>query len=514
MRAQLNLAHGVRQFAALTPTAPAVRDGSTTVTYAGLHERSNRLASVLLDAGLKPGDRVGILLRNSIEFFDVAAALAKAGLVQVPLNPKLTTPEITYILGHAGARGLVLEDELSENAAEAVETLGLDPVLSVGGKALGRDYHQTLETGRNVDPQVEIDEHAPFTIAYTSGTTGHPKGVAISHRSRSLGGYLASLEYRMGPGRNTVSVAPMSHGGGFLYSWFAILVGGSCSILRSFDAERLLRIFSEHHTHTLFLVPTHAALLREQGEDVIHRHDVGVLDTIFFSAAPLSQPLKLWTIETFDGVQVHENYGSTETGIVTTLRPQDIVRKPKSIGQAFYTTDLRIVGEDGQEVVAGGIGELFSRSPMNMNGYHDDPHATAACSTPDGFVSAGDVVEADEEGFLYLLDRRKDVIISGGLNVYCREVEQALDEHPDVLAVAVIGTESDVWGEQVTAVVVPQPGRALAAAALQDHVRDRLATYKHPRAYEFVTELPYNAAGKVRKGELRERFAKATAEPA
>jgi acyl-CoA synthetase (AMP-forming)/AMP-acid ligase II len=507
MTTQLNIAHGLRQFAVLSPGAAAVRDGSVTVTYAELHDRSNRLAQALLAGGVEVGDRVGVLLYNSVAFFETAGALAKAGLVSVALNHKLTAAEITYILGHSGATALILDEALSESAAEAVESLGLKVVLSVGGSSLGRDYDVALSEARAVDPLVMVDEQDPFTIAYTSGTTGKPKGVVISHRSRTLSALLTALEYGMGPGRNTVSVAPMSHGAGFLYAWFAIVTGGSCSVLRQFDAERMLRIIDAHRTNTVFFVPTHAALLRDRTADVIDGYDLSSLDTIFFGAAPLAASIREWTQARFPGVRLHENYGSTESSVATNLRPPDLPRKPGSIGQPFYLTDAVLLDKDRRPVADGERGELFTRSPMNMNGYFDDPAATAACTTDDGYVSGGDIARMDEEGFLFLLDRKKDVIISGGLNVYSREVEQALDRHPGIAGVTVIGTPSEVWGEQVTAFVVTHSGAALDPAELERFCEDSLAAYKRPRAYQFVGELPYNAAGKVRKDELRRLFA-------
>jgi long-chain acyl-CoA synthetase len=504
--APLSIAGGVREFAVASPTATAVVDGDRTLSYRALDDRSSRLAQVLLGAGLAPGDRVAVLLGNRLEYPEVAAALAKAGMPMVPLNPRLTAPEVDFILGHSESRALVLDDALAGVAADGVASHGVGTVLSIGGTSLGPAYSDALERAdRSDDPRVPVDEWEPFCVAYTSGTTGRPKGVQISHRSRALTFYAAALEWGLGPGRRTVAVAPMYHGAGFAFGYTAVHVGGTVSMLRSFDPEALLAMIARDRVQSVFLVPTHAAMLRALGHDALRRLDLSTLDTLYFNAAALPWPLKQWVLESFPGVGVHELYGSTEAGVVTDLRPVDAWRKPGSVGHAWFLTEVRLVSPSGEPVPPGTPGELYSRSPYLMNGYLHDPVATAACTTEDGFLSSGDLAVADEEGYLSIVDRVKDVIITGGTNVYPREVEDALLAHAAVADAAVVGRPDDTWGERVTAFVVLRPGADGAdRPALEQHLRSRLAGFKVPREWHVVDALPRNAAGKVLRRALRD----------
>ncbi len=478
----LNIASGVREWGRAEAKRVAVVDGTRTLCYGELDERSSRVAQALLGRGLRPGDRVGVLLGNRMEYLEIAAGLAKAGLVMVPLNPRLTQPEIDFILDHSQARAWI-----ADGPYEA--TLRLDDT-----------YEPALAAATAIDPRIPVDERDPFCVAYTSGTTGDPKGVQISHRSRVLTFYASALEWGLGPGRRTVAVAPMYHGAGFAFGYTAVFCGATVSMLRSFDAPALLEMVARDHVQSMFLVPTHAQLLRKVMDG---SHDLSSLDTLFFNAAALPVPLKEWVLDAFPGVGVHELYGSTEAGVVTNLRPADARRKAGTVGHPWFATEIKVLGDDGLPVPPGTPGELFSRSPYLMNGYLRNAEATAACTTSDGFLTSGDIVVVDDEGFISIVDRKKDVIITGGVNVYPRDVEEVLVAHPDVVEAAVVGTPDEQWGESVTAFVVCRG--EVSAATLEAHVRTRLAGYKAPKVYRFVESLPRNAAGKVLKRHLREQ---------
>ena len=504
--AELNIANGIREFGIATPRAVAVVDGDRSLTYAALDERSNRLATALLGMGLKQGDRVAIVLGNRLEYPEIAAGLAKAGLVSVPINPRLVANEISYILSHSGAQAVILDDALARAVAPGVEACRIATVLSLGGTSIGPGYESALERASPVDPRVTVDETEPFTICYTAGTTGKPKGVVISHRSRSLTFYCTALEWGLGPGRRTIAVAPMYHGAGFAFAYAAVHTGGSVSMLRSFDPEALLRQIVAFRPHAVFLVPTHLQILRGLGEAAIRSHDTSSLEVIYVNAAPMPQELKVWTIGTFPSAGLHELYGSTEASIVTNLRPADQLRKQRCVGPPWFLTEIRVVDASGAPVGVGQPGELYSRSPFVFRGYLDDPEATAAATTADGFVSAGDVAVVDDENYVYIVDRVRDMIITGGVNVYPREVEETLLGHASVADVAVLGRPDETWGERVTAVVVAR-GAAPAADDLIAFCRDRIAGFKIPKEIVFVDALPRSAAGKVLKRELRERLA-------
>lgn len=498
--APMNIANGVREFANATPGAPAVIDGDRALTYAALDERASRVANALLERGLKPGDRVAVVLGNRLEYPEISAGMAKAGMPMVPVNPRLTAPEMSYIVEHSDARALITDDSV-EAAASCSD--GRE-VLSIGGTSIGPAYEDALTAASANDPMVEVAETDPFCIAYTSGTTGKPKGVMISHRSRVLTFYATALEWGLGPARRTIAVAPMYHGAGFAFAYAALHTGGTVSMLRAFDPQALLAMIARDRPHSIFLVPAHAQILRGLGEDALARADTKGLETLYFNAAPFPQALKEWTLDALPHVGLHELYGSTEAGIISNLRPPDMRRKIACVGPPWFMTEARIVDADGNPLGRGETGELYSRSPYLMNGYLDDPDATAACTTDDGFLTCGDVVHVDEEGFFYVVDRVKDLIITGGVNVYPREVEEVLATHPGVADCAVVAGPSEQWGEEVVAFIVARPGApAPDDATLAAHCRTALAGFKVPKRYVGVDALPRNAAGKVLKRDLR-----------
>ncbi|MCA1834108.1 MAG: class I adenylate-forming enzyme family protein [Actinomycetota bacterium] len=505
--APMNIANGIREFAVATPNATAVIDGDRALTYAALDERASRLANVLLDANLQPGATVAVMLGNRLEFPEIAAGLAKAGLPMVPVNPRSTIAEATYVLEHSAAVALIADDTLVAIAGEAAQTAGVKTALAIGGATLGPSYETALASAATSDPYVVVDETDPFCIAYTSGTTGKPKGVVISHRSRCLTFYGTALEWGLGPGRRTIAVAPMYHGAGFAFAYAALHTGGTVSMLRAFDPQQLLALIASDRPHSVFLVPAHAQMMRRLGDTAITGADTSSLETLYFNAAAMPQELKLWVMDTLPHVGLHEVYGSTEAGIISNLRPGDQRRKVACVGPPWFMTEVRIVDGDGNVLGRDATGELYSRSPYLMNGYLNDDDATKACTTEDGFLTCGDVAHVDEDGYLYVVDRVKDMIISGGVNIYPREVEEVIAHHTSVADVAVVGAPSDLWGEEVVAFIVTPPGIAVDDAALDAHCRTVLSGFKVPKRYVFVDALPRSPAGKILKRELREGLA-------
>lgn len=502
----LNMASGVRRFGRSSPGAVAVRDQDRELTFAALHERSSRLASALLARGLQPGEPVAMLSANSIEYFEVATALAKAGLPLVPLNPRNSVHDNEYILAHSRARALILSSSLASQVDGLLDRV--DHVISFGAEsgAVGVDYESVLNQGGARDPEIEVDETAPFAITYTSGTTGRPKGVLLTHRGRVLTAYGAGLEYGLGPGRRTIAVAPMYLGAGFSFAYAGPQLGGCTTVLPSWDAHDFLRLLARDRIQSAFLVPTHAQLIRRVTDEPSRDFALSSLETLYFNAAALPVALKEWVIEAFPGVEIHELYGSTEASIVTSLRPEDALRKVGSVGHPWFMTEVKLVDPDGNRVPPGEPGELFSRSPLSMGGYLDDEDATRAAVASDGFVTVGDIAVADEHGYISIVDRKKDMIVVGGVNVYPREVEEVLVRHADVEECAVIGGVDEIYGERVVAFVVPRFGRSIDASILEQHTRSEIASFKVPREWHVVSGLPRNAAGKVLKTRIREDY--------
>jgi long-chain acyl-CoA synthetase len=329
----------------------------------------------------------------------------------------------------------------------------------------------------------------------------------LSHRSRAVTFFGMAAEYGCyAPEDRFLAVAPLCHGAGFAFAAAALFFGGRCDLLAGFEPERLLERLSADAISGVFLVPTHFHAIFGLGEAALSRHRAPALKAIISNASALPQSTKEKVVALWGEGLLHETYGSTEAGIVTNLRPSDQLRKQQSVGQPFVGTEVRLLDDDGNPVAPGEVGELFSRSPTLFSGYLGKPEETAA-AVREGWFSAGDLARADEEGYYSIVDRKKDMIISGGLNIYPREVEEVLVAHPAVREVAVVGVPDPRWGESVVALVTPADGRPLIAGELEGFCRERLAGYKLPRRWEAVDRLPRNAVGKILKTELRARLA-------
>jgi acyl-CoA synthetase (AMP-forming)/AMP-acid ligase II len=500
--AQFNMANGVREFAHSMPNQIAVIDGPRKLTYRDLGDRACRVAQALLASGISPGDRVAVLLGNRMEFFEIAAGIAMGGMTIVPINTRSINADIEYIVDQSACAALIVDEKylaLTEGIRASVKV-----VWTIDGSTAGWDYESILSASRAEDPMIEIDENDTFMIMFTSGTTGKPKGVLLSHRGRALTCISTALDYGIGPGRRTMAVAPMYHGAGFTFAYAAVFCGATVSVLRHWDPAEFLAMARRDRIQTVFMIPTHAQTLRALKKGP-QQYDLSHLETIYFNAAALPKVLKEWVIATFPQVGVFELYGSTEASVVTVLRPQDALRKIGSVGHAWFMTEIRVVGDDGNLVKPGEPGELFARSPYLMTGYLDDLESTEDCTTSDGFVTAGDIVTLDDEGYIYIVDRKKDMIVTGGVNVFPREIEEIVAAFPGVHEVAVVGLPDEKWGECIVAVVVPRAGIELDFASLQEFVEPKLARYKQPRRWEISESLPRNAGGKVVKREVISR---------
>jgi len=502
---QLNMANGIREFGRAAPNRIAVVDGDRELTFAGLDDRSSRLAAGLLQRGLKPGDPVALLSGNRMEYFEIATGLAKAGLPLVPLNSRNTSTDNEYVIGHSGARVLILDSALAANTESFIDSL--DHVFSFDG-TVRENYEDFVASSDARDPHVAVAEDDAFCITYTSGTTGRPKGVILTHRGRVLTNYAAAIDYGLGPSRSTVAVAPLYHGAGFAFAFAGPQLGGTVSVLRAWDPEKFLTMLQDSRSNTVFLVPTHAHQIRRIVEDPTAKYDLSALQTLYFNAAALPVALKEWVHEAFPRVGIHELYGSTECSVVTDLRPEDSMRKAGSVGHPWFMNEVKLLDSGGQEVGSGVPGELFARSPILMKGYLHDEEATREATTEDGFVTVGDVAVRDEEGFISIVDRKQDMIIAGGINIFPREIEEVVAKYADIDEVAVIGVPDEAYGERVAAFVVGRKGAGLDTPSLEAYVRASVASYKVPREWHFVDELPRNPGGKVLKRVIRADYIK------
>ena len=501
---KLLLSRGLRVSAARTPGKTALICGAERRSYAQLRERVDRIASNLVALGFGKGDRAIVLAPNCIDYPELVCGVSDAGGIVATLSPRSTAREVAAAARDCRARVLFVHPA-SAGAVDRAQLPTIEHVI-----VLGEEYEAWLgaaDPARSpaVTGAVVPIETDPFTLVYTSGTTGQPKGILISHRSRVLTFHAMAMEYCCyGPEDVQLGIAPMAHGAGFAFIMCSVYFGGTVEILPKFDAELVVRKLATEAFTGVFMVPTHYSSIfaLESAFLARHRGGAGALRTIMSNAAALPQALKEKIVDYWGAGLLHETYGSTEAGIVTNLRPRFQLEKPRCVGPPFALNEVRLLDDAGREVGEGEVGELYSRSPYLFNGYLDRPGETAAVMR-DGWVSAGDLAHRDRDGHYYIVDRRKDMVVTGGLNVYPREIEEVLLAHPAVREAAVVGIPDEHWGERLRAYIVPRHERPVDAAELESHCRERLAGYKVPKEYRDIAELPRNAGGKVLKKELR-----------
>lgn len=468
-------------------------------TYGELSARVALIAGAAQASGLRKGDRVALLAPNCLEYPELMCGLSDAGLVVATLSSRLTAREVAEACEDCGARLLIAHPKLAD-IASSVCVASLEKKL-----LLGPEFESWLAAARPLGPLPGLDECDAFTLVYSSGTTGKPKGIVISHRSRTLTFHAMAMEYGCyGPDDFQLGIAPMAHGAGFAFIMASLYFGGTVDVLPTFEPELVLRKLAGQPFTGVFMVPAHYHAIFALEKPVLDRWQgkASALRTIMSNASALPQATKEKIVAYWGEHKLHETYGSTEAGVVTNLRPADQLIRERSVGRPFALNEIRLLDEDGEEVSTGEVGELYSRSPYLFNGYFGRPEETASCMR-DGWISAGDLARRDEDGYFYIVDRKKDMVISGGLNIYPREIEEQLVHHPEVLEAAVIGTPDEHWGESLVAFVVRRQGSNPSPAELERHCRDQLAGYKVPRRYEFVGSLPRNAGGKVLKNQLR-----------
>ncbi len=512
----LNVGQIVAAHARLSPEKIGARDARRTLTFAQWNERSNSLANALLGLGLKKGDRVALLAYNCVEWLELYVALAKAGLVAVPVNFRLTPPEIEYIVANCEARAMVVQDALLESIEPVRPNLGQigkDAWIHFGGARTPRGwrgYEALVRAGSARAPAVDVVPLDTWALMYTSGTTGRPKGAIRNHQGSALISLVTALDMGLTRDDTALLVMPMCHANSLYFSFTFTYLGATCVIddRRSFDPEALLASMAAQQVTFTSLVPTHYIMMLGLPEAVKARHDVSSMRKLMISSAPARRDTKLAILEHFRNSQLYELYGSTEAGWVTLLRPEEQLRKLGSVGREWTGSGpVRLLDSEGRDVPDGEVGELYSRTPYTFDGYWRNPEKTAEALRPDGYCSVGDLALRDAEGFIHLVDRKSNMIISGGENVYPSEVEEVVGRCPGVKDVAVIGIPHDKWGEAVHAVIVAHADAALTEDAVLDFCRDRIAGYKRPRSVSFIaeSEMPRTATGKILHRRLRER---------
>lgn len=501
-----SLADLLRRSARRHPHRLAVSDGASSRTYAQLDEDASRIANALLERGVGPGDRVAVLSRNSVAYVQTIFAVARAGAVLVPINFMLRGEEVGYVVGHSSAVALIAQDELLPVAEEAIKATDRLRTRIVYGEAAGdwEPFSALLDHRDSREPAVPIAPDGPAQILYTSGTESRPKGAVLSHAA--LIAQYGSCVIDGGMDRDDVELhsMPLFHCAQqhcFLVP--DIQLGASSVILPGPDPAAVLAAVESHRVTKFFAPPTvWIALLRHPDFD---RRDLSSLRKGYYGAAIMPVEVLREIGERLPGVRLWNFYGQTEMApVAVMLQPGDQIRKAGSAGQAALNVETRVVDAEGRDVPAGEIGEIVHRSPHAILEYLDDPEKTAEAFRG-GWFHSGDLGTMDEEGYLTVVDRIKDMIKTGGENVASREVEETIYEHPAVAEVAVVGVRHPSWIEAVVAIVVAKAGAAVTEEELRAHARERLAPFKVPKAFAFVDALPKNPSGKILKRELRER---------
>jgi len=504
---ELRVADVIREHAGRRPDHVALRHGQRSLTYEELNVRSDRLAQALLDAGVQPGGRTAYIDRSAPEVIELLFAAAKIGAVAIPLNWRLAVPELAAILADARP-ALLIAGPAFETTAEAVLSRLEAPPRLV---RVARDYEPWLAAFDAVDPGGRGDSSDPIVQMYTSGTTGVPKGVLTTHRNLAAAAE-TSPHWEFDADSVSLTPIPTFHIGGIGWAFLGLWNGATTILVSEFDAAGVLDTFEQQAVTNAVLVPTMIQMMCAVPGAA--DRDYSALRAIAYGASPITTPVLKKALATFR-CSFYGIYGLTETtGGVMQLGPDD--HQPdgprehllRSAGKPFPWIELRVVDPVScEDVVSGTVGEVWLRGPNVMAGYYDLPAETSAAITADGWLRTGDGGYVDDEGYLFLTDRVKDMIVSGGENVYPIEVEEALSQHPGLVEAAVVGVPDERWGEMVKAFVVPKPGASVTEPELRAFCRERLAGYKVPRQFEFVAELPRTPTGKVLKRALRERTA-------
>jgi long-chain acyl-CoA synthetase len=494
---------GVLAHARVRPDQVALRQEDQTRSYAELDDRARRVSHALAALGVRRGDRVAVMIPNSFEFFEAIHGCGRLGAVVVPVNIHFKADEAGWIVTDSGAAAVVVAEELQPALAGVPDV----PKLVVGP---GGDYEAALadapERGE-VEGVDEVGDGWPTIMAYTSGTTGRPKGVAIGEddfRRRAVG--VAASGERWGFGTDDVHllVGPSYHMGPLFWSQMHLAFGGSVVILPKWDARACLELIQRRRVTNVHMVPANFTRILELPESMRRDYDLSSLKIVVHAAAPCPVPLKRAFMDFVGADKVWEYFGASEGG-GTVISPQEWLEHPGSVGRPFPGNEFQIVDDNGNVLPPGEVGTIFAKPAASSFEYHNDPEKTASSHRGEWFT-VGDAGYLDDDGYLYLTDRKSDMVISGGVNIYPREIEDALHQHPEVVDCAVLGVPDDDWGEVLYAVVQRPAGSTLDADGVVAWCREKLADYKRPRVVEFVDELPRDPNGKVRKPKLREAW--------
>ncbi|MEH7352056.1 long-chain fatty acid--CoA ligase [Neobacillus drentensis] len=502
----MNIGSLLSQSARKFPELLAIECEGRSYTYRQFNEEVNRLAHGLLQQGVNKGDKLALMMKNSDHFVFTFFAAAKIGAVAVPVNFRLTATEVQYILEQSDTAIVVCDKEFEQIIAEAKQGTGVRMVMTVGEpETVGFYSYEKILSEHTNEPDIEVSEKDDVEILYTSGTTGRPKGAIFDHSQIFKVGISVTINMGISMHERILHLAPLFHSAQLnLFLISGVALGATHIIHRDFHPVKTLQAIQEHKITHLFAVPAMYNFLLQVPNAI--DYDLTSIRRVGYGAAPMAPELVKKSMLLFKTDQFYNLCGLTEAG------PGGILLDPEGHkqhlgkgGKPIFMTETRVVNEEGKDVLPGVIGEFIVRSPMVMKEYYKKPEETKS-TLKGGWLYTGDLATIDEEGYITLVDRKKDMIISGGENVYSVEVEGVLYEHPAVLEAAIIGLPDEVWGEAVCAVIVPKEGAVIDEQELRSFCREKLAGYKVPRRIFIEQQLPRNASGKILKYQLRQRM--------
>ncbi|MGE3541321.1 MAG: long-chain-fatty-acid--CoA ligase [Candidatus Tectimicrobiota bacterium] len=511
----MHIGHLLTRAARRWPERPAWLQGEQVITFRQAEARVNRLAHALAALGARPGDRIGMLLPNCFQGLETILAPMKGGMAVVPMNIRLHPDEHAYMLNDSGARILIYGDEFRAHLHSLRARLRtVEQYICVGEADQGDlDFEALLQEQPATPPQLAIAPEDLAWLFYTSGTTGRPKGAMLTQRNLLTMVQLFQLDINPAVATDVLlHAAAITHGSGCaLFHHIARGAANAFPATRSFDPPRIFEAIQRYRVTTMFLAPTMVHMLTQSAARLAY--DLSSLHTVFYGGGPMYVEQLQEALRAFGPIFV-QLFGQGECPMCITSLPKEEhltagdphkERRLASAGRETTGVRVRVVDDDDCDLAAGEHGEIVVRSDLVMQGYWNNPAATAE-TLRQGWHHTGDIGYLDEDGYLYITDRKKDMIISGGANIYPREIEEVICTHPSVLEVSVLGVPDEKWGESVKALVVPRPGMQVTEAEIIEHCRRALASYKKPSSVEFLHALPKNAYGKILKRELREPY--------
>ncbi|MBB4053979.1 acyl-CoA synthetase (AMP-forming)/AMP-acid ligase II [Devosia subaequoris] len=495
----------LRRSAERFPNKPAVLWQDNSLSYADLNRRANQLANAMIDLGLAKGTKVGIVSRNRPEYATTFFGVARSGAVLVNVSVLYASEELQFVLNKADVEVLLIEDIFIDKLAAVRSQLPkLKTVIVIGQATDFETFEGFLAKGAADYPDVHIDEDDPFSMTYTGGTTGRPKGVLCSHRNRMITAHTVVVEEGIDERDVVAIVTPMFHVAALNIMFQpAMLVGATVALLSKWNVGDFVAMARRTKMTAAFMVPTQASMVISDPD--FDAANFASFEKLSFAGAPMPDWVQRALLEKLPKLKLTQIYGQFEVGVLTALRHWYLPEKLSSIGRQAYNVDVAVVDPLGNPVKPGEIGEIVSRGENVMLEYYNEPEQTKAFFRH-GWGWTGDVGTIDEAGFITLVDRSKDMIISGGENVYPKEIENVVYELPAVAECAVIGVPDDKWGEVPAAYVLLKSGEALDEEVLIEHCAKRLARFKRPRLVKFVTEFPKTPIGKIQKNVLREPY--------